>query len=135
MQTAVASLLDMTLDEVPHFAEADDWWAAYLKFIQDHHLHLTVYAPRFEIEAEYEGGYLATAPFDQAPTAPILIACGYSPRGFYHDVLWRGGIGGAMIHDPHPSQAGFTSDPDQFWLITPSHTQALLELANTEGPK
>lgn len=132
MQTAVASLLDLPLDEVPHFVAEADWWGSYLNFVRARGLQLTIYSDLYDAQTEYANG-ITTAPIGYAPNDQLLIACGNSPRGFYHDVIWIGGRDGHMVHDPHPSQAGFIDEPDQFWLLTPQRSQQVLDKIRSES--
>jgi hypothetical protein len=86
LQAAVASALDLPLDDVPHFLEADeDWWTAMVDFLSAH-------------------GHVAhkQAPLHGAP--PLGLAIGLSPRDWTHAVLCRDGA----QWDPHPSRAGLT---------------------------
>lgn len=83
LQAAVASLLDLDLDEVPHFIEYDDWEERLVDFCMAH-------------------GY---RPLMRPPTThvPYGIAWGPSERGVRHAVVW---VDGAMAWDPHPTRAG-----------------------------
>lgn len=83
LQAAVASLLDLDLDEVPHFVEHDDWLERLRDFCIAH-------------------GY---RPLMRPPTAtvPYGMAWGPSERGVRHAVVWRDG---EIAWDPHPSRAG-----------------------------
>lgn len=91
MQAAVASLLDLPLDEVPHFAaDFDDWETAMDRWASSH---------------GYAMVRVGVAWLDAHPGAPVLL-CGTSPRGISHAVVGRGLD---VIHDPHPSRSGLTS--------------------------
>lgn len=84
LAAAVASLLGLPLDEVPHFAEADDWWGAMASFARTH-------------------GYA----IDRADEPPKFgLAFGPSPRGVTHAVVI---LNGETAWDPHPSRAGLLS--------------------------
>lgn len=87
LQAAVASLLDLDLDAVPHFIVHDDWLARLIAFGRDHGYH---------VDCEFQ------------PEAPIRfgIASGPSPRGVHHAVVV---IDGETVWDPHPSRAGLLS--------------------------
>lgn len=85
LQAAVASLLDLDLDDVPHFIEHDDW----LQYL---------------VDWGRERGYLVVS---RRPDAVRMgIAYGPSPRGVQHAVVW---LDGAIAFDPHPSRAGLLS--------------------------
>lgn len=92
MRTAVASLLDMPTEAVPHFVLFDDWFAAFSLWLKGRGLRVIALA-----EPDRE-----------------CLALGMSPRGVEHIVVWgrRG-----LIHDPHPSRAGVVAR--DFWAIEP----------------
>lgn len=83
LQAAVASLLDLALDEVPHFIEHDEWEEQLRDFCLAH-------------------GY---RPLLRPPTTHVAygMAWGPSERQVRHAVVW---VDGAMGWDPHPSRAG-----------------------------
>lgn len=83
LQAAVASLLELPLDEVPHFVEYDDWLERLAEFCTAH-------------------GY---QPIMRPPDTDVAygMAWGPSERGVRHAVVWADG---AMAWDPHPSRAG-----------------------------
>lgn len=98
--TAVASVLDVELGSVPNFTafRSGRWWDALLLWAKSVRVH---------VERRSNDG-------DPLPEHPV-IASGKSPRGFRHAVVWQGG---AMVHDPHPSDAGLVGEPDGFYVLT-----------------
>lgn len=90
LQAAVASLLDLDLDAVPHFAEADvDVWEA-----------------EFEAWMEAAGYRIDWGGPRDAPPG-FGLAFGFTTRSCErHAVVYRDG---AMAWDPHPSHEGLTS--------------------------
>jgi hypothetical protein len=91
MQAAIASLLDLPLDEVPHFAQydnADYGWLWYDAFVG----------------WAYQRG-LAVEFVDESP------GDGMSPRGVRHLCVGRGET---VVWDPHPSRDGLVSVED--WI-------------------
>ncbi len=111
-RTAVAGMLGMDRDEVPHFVHehpTDDgaWYYATVEWI----------------EARLAGWTLAclapTFPtYDGEPMFPLVIATGPSPRGAWlHSVLvdWRTGD---LVWDPHPSRSGLAGAPVQIDAMT-----------------
>ncbi|MCU1441091.1 MAG: hypothetical protein JWP85_2088 [Rhodoglobus sp.] len=114
LQTAVASLLDLPVEAVPHFVAEEDWWGAVIAWVRASGLRLTMFEERFNVEASYAGGYLATAPLAAAPDDVLMLAGGMAARGFRHVVLWQHGH---LVHDPHPSGTGLTGEPDSLWRI------------------
>lgn len=126
MQTAVASLLDLPLDDVPHFVAEpiETWWTEFLDWIFARGLRLTMFEDRFDEIEQYRGGDLITAPLSLAPADRLAIANGMTERGFRHSVLWQHG---ALVHDPHPSGAGLLDGPDEIWLLEPYYAPAIGE--------
>lgn len=96
MRTAVASLLDLPTEAVPHFVLYDrEWWfAAFQMWLRIN--GLTIHA-------------MSAANVDRE-----CLAIGMSPRGVEHIVVW--GPDG-LVHDPHPSRAGI--EARQFWALRP----------------
>ncbi|MCU1418704.1 MAG: hypothetical protein JWP32_2878 [Schumannella sp.] len=116
LQTAVASLLDLPVEEVPHFVAVpeDRWWSEFLNWLTGRGLRLTMFEDRFETTSTYLDGWLISAPLSDAPKDRLVIASGMADRGLRHCVLWEDG---ALVHDPHPSRAGLAEAPDEIWLI------------------
>jgi hypothetical protein len=85
LQAAVASLLELDLDDVPHFITHDDWLQHLVNWGREH-------------------GYLVISRPDDA--VHMGIACGQSERGHQHAVVL---IDGQIAWDPHPSRAGLVS--------------------------
>lgn len=96
LQAVVASLLDLPLDEVPHFVQDDvnsggkvHWWHSMVEFVRTH------------------GWGLHSAMLDTHPGEHLMVA-GPSPRGkgIHHVVIYKDG---EMVHDPHPDRTGLVS--------------------------
>src|SRR5580698_10316009 len=97
----VASILELPLDQVPHFAA----------------LHGPYFMGQMRQWFEDQGmGLCYLNGCTTWPAAVHSIATGLSPRGtFLHSVVW---FGRNMAHDPHPSRAGIIGQPHEFMLIT-----------------
>ena len=82
LQAAVATILGLRLEMVPHFVAipGDSWWDFYVAFVRAH------------------GREIQIADDDDEP----VIATGMSPRGVSHAVVMHRGV----VIDPHPSQSG-----------------------------
>jgi hypothetical protein len=95
LQACVASVLDLELEEVPHFVEFDDWWSIFWDFLHDQGCTVT----RVSGLAEKGTG----------------IGNGPSPRGlqYAHAVVVQDG---KIVWDPHPSREGVPSFYDT-WVI------------------
>lgn len=102
LQAAFASILELPLDRVPHFAAVvtdDDgaWWWAIIHWLEARGFGLVTLSP--------DGGWKG-----------LHLLSGKSPRGdFSHTVVARGGD---VMHDPHPSRAGVESVVDR-WILVP----------------
>lgn len=90
-QVAVACVLDLELEEVPHFIKIHDeggehWW---------------LHSQRWLNERGYKLEPLAAAP----DTDELYLVIGPSPRGqeLSHVVIYQNG---KMVHDPHPDATG-----------------------------
>jgi hypothetical protein len=102
MQAAFASLLELPLDEVPHFLAPEDWWGAICEWV-------------------LEQGYCIAV--TSIPLAALGIMSGRSPRGpWNHAVVSRGD---ELVHDPHPSRAGVL-EPFEWWYLIPHDPVARL---------
>lgn len=84
-QACVASVLDLPLEEVPHFIEFDDWVQLFYNFVKDQ-------------------GYSARR-VNGLPEKGTGIGTGPSPRSLAaaHAVVVKDG---KTVWDPHPSRAG-----------------------------
>lgn len=110
----IASILDLPLAEVPHFA--------------------AVHGPYFmqHMREWFENQGMGVCYIDADGRDPIpyphgvfSIATGKSPRGeFLHSVVWRGR---KIYHDPHPSRAGIVGGPKEFMIIA-ARGGALLDI-------
>jgi hypothetical protein len=96
MRAAIASLLDLPREEVPHFHEGTN--------------DVTVFDRRVNAFLASKGLMLV----DVTPSEYIFVTnnnlpdcyhliSGYTERGTYHACV---GKNGELVHDPHPSKAG-----------------------------
>lgn len=83
LQAAVASLLHLPLDAVPHFALHTDWLEQMSAFCHLHGYRIRMLPPHTH--------------------CAYGMAWGPTTRGTRHAVCWADG---RMVHDPHPSRAG-----------------------------
>lgn len=98
MRTAVASLLDLPTEAVPHFVlfyEPGAWFEVFGIWLRGRGLQIKP-VPASNVDRE-------------------CLALGMSPRGVEHVVVW--GPDG-LVHDPHPSRAGI--EARQFWALVPA---------------
>lgn len=102
-QAVLASLLELDIDEVPHFVALgeDRWWNAMVSWLGERGLFPVSIMPpenRDEPLAQFTG-YHAMA--------------GISPRGSRHVVV---GQSGKLIHDPRPEGGGL-AEVESWWLF------------------
>ncbi len=112
-QAAVASLLDLFLDEVPHFLlNGDSWFADSQKFVH-------------EKTGMHWNYFTAIFPFYKHPQdAPSYVLMdGKSPRGDFYHVVVADAVTGEMVHDPHPSGDGLLSVEGVYALYEPKESQ------------
>lgn len=113
MQAAVASLLELSLEYVPHFTkDMPSWSASYLAL--QHWLDQWDYG-LLTINGEpacYGEGW--------APCHGLLhqfqyyLVSGKSPRGLGHMCVGQQGV---IVHDPHPDGGGLVSIQDYTLLV------------------
>jgi hypothetical protein len=101
LQAAVASMLDLPLDEVPHFAQidydtdGDTNWASYLAtWLRERGWRLDAHAPE---------------------PGEVYLGVGPSPRGVHHIAIFRDG---ELLHDPHPDGTGLL-EISTTWALRP----------------
>jgi hypothetical protein len=100
LQAAVASLVGLPLDKVPHFAQVDaDGGKHYGSHVR-------------EFLAEH--GWQLLTDVDPDP-GELHLALGKSPRGrsLYHVAIYRDG---ALVHDPHPDDTGI-AEVTRMWVL------------------
>jgi len=123
LRAAVASLMELPLEAVPHFVSlpSEQWWDAIEAFFRDRGL-LIVWQPL----GGNVGGWL--------PLGIDMMVTGKSPRGDWnHVVIMRDWT---LVHDPHPSGDGLAGDPNGAYYLFPldpakwAHTDIPLSVAN-----
>lgn len=94
VQASVATMLDLPLDAVPHFAHFD-WWQGALEF--------------------WARGKGLTCHWVYGTDIPdgLAMVCGTSPRGYGHAVV---GQAGSIIWDPHPDRTGLSTIDAAMWF-------------------
>lgn len=94
LQAAVASVLALPLDAVPHFSQFV-WWPMAVEL--------------------WVRGFDLTCKGERTETIPdrLCIVGGKSERGVSHCVV---GYCGEIVWDPHPSRAGLVSIRDVTWF-------------------
>lgn len=96
-QAALASVLELPIDDVPHFMLHGDWFLRLQGWLADRGLcYLYDVHPQY---SEYWGYHLIS---------------GLSERGVRHTCVGRAG---ALVFDPHPSRAGLLPEGDEHQLV------------------
>ena len=112
----VASILELKIDQVPNFCECEDtWFADFSRWVARRG-----YTPLFVKADAVRCRYIDICPLLTA--GHYLIVSGLSPRGdFMHAVVEHRG---AVVHDPHPSRAGFVGAWQDFIVLIPNSLSA-----------
>ena len=108
-QAAIASVLDLALEDVPHFATfSDDWVERSWSWFADRGLTRAFYHEQFFRDLTWPLHVAPGTDFWGQPVSRIVgvLGAGPSPRGPFRHVVVLDPATGAMIHDPHPSGAG-----------------------------
>ena len=103
-RACVASIFEFPIEEMPNFWEQTQDTSEFWKLNNDWISKKTGYRS-ISLEFRKEDRHLADG--------ILCIACAMSPRGVDHAVVWQDGI----IHDPHPSNAGLSEEPNTFTLF------------------
>ena len=109
LSACLASVLDLSLDDVPVFVAEPDWYGACCRWLEARGLAL--------IYLHFAPGSWPWLP----PTNLPLVVGGQSPRGPWgHAVvgIWREGAM-EVLHDPDPSRAGIVGDPRNVYILVP----------------
>lgn len=115
MRTAIACVLDLEIEEVPHFNEGGPDGKEFCRrvgeFVASRGLSI------FTVPYSGEGGLgpVLESIGHYNPSAIYLLS-GEATRGANHVVVCRGG---EILHDPHPSDDGLIGpcQPDGFYWV------------------
>ena len=118
-QAAIASVLELPLDEVPHFATFDrDWFKQSAPWFRQRGMIRSFYREQALKDLSWPLYLAPGADFwgDRVSHIVGALGAGPSPRGPFRHVVVLDPNTGDMIHDPHPSGAGVT-EVDELELI------------------
>lgn len=111
-QAAIASVLEVPIEEVPDFCNlyGSDWYEQFIKWLNNFGLSsLTIEGKGMPIE-----DLIASPALEDC----IYLASGKSKRGIEHSVVYRGT---ELIHDPYPQGTGITvSNIDLIFPMNPA---------------
>jgi hypothetical protein len=137
LASAIASMLDLPLSEVPNFEVWYKWHDGFYDELVDRFLIKKglkmAYAPEFKvfhpeiIEQEIKDGNFDfnVEEVKSSLKDKYYFICGKSKRGVYHITIWQNGV---MVHDPHPTREGIDT-LEEFKEIIPLSKEEL-DLAN-----
>jgi len=115
-QAALASLLDLPLDQVPHLILFHEWHKATKLFLDGMGKTLRVYVAPGEVREYWAYIGVKVAGLDRVPSGQMILAMGPSHNGpWAHIVVWKGG---QLVHDTHPNGKGLNGPPTEYWQIT-----------------
>lgn len=110
LRACVASLVEETLEDVPHFAEVADtaadpaqWWWELTAWVDRR------FGDRMEIVCIKPEFPVYDTPREEMWPQHV-IATGPSPRGDFNHCVLVDAWTGEMVHDPHPSGAGLAGE-------------------------
>lgn len=117
IQAAVASVLELPLDAVPHFLLLGDYWQITLtQFLRARGMSLRVWTDNADWVAYWERLNVPAWPLSMAPGDQVVIKSGPSPRGdWLHAAVYRGD---QLLHDPHPAGGGLAGAAVEIWEIS-----------------
>lgn len=111
-RAAVASILEVGIDDIPPFEQAmfeggSDWYQQFVSWLYDQGYGLVTWHVTHPDHCDIYVG---------PPPGIYVLTTGPSPRnvGVGHCVVYRDG---EMVHDPHPSGDGLASSPHTFEYI------------------
>lgn len=104
VRASYATILGMPIDDVPRFDPAACNAAGERQHNRERRWLASIGLDLVEISTSPDEE-LPQEVLDCVPPVPHLIS-GLSPRGFSHRCV---GVGGRVVHDPHPSRAGLVT--------------------------
>ena len=107
LAACVASLLELPLAEVPHFA-GERWRADLDEWLRARGLWALMFVPGAATSLAEASAWL------DATVSGFCIVSGQAARGLLHATVWRGGD---LVHDPHPDRAGLLDVEDVIVLV------------------
>lgn len=115
----IAILLDVPLDDLPHFVmHGDRWWDLTRRTVRD-------LRPGLDIQCFTPSPWpLYDDPDALDPSQRLCVATGPSPRGPFLHCVVIDSITGDLVWDPHPSRDGLAGDITLVDLLVPAYDPA-----------
>jgi hypothetical protein len=117
-RACVASVLELAIEDVPHFVAMNDWWGELQKWLSPSGMSA------FQLRLPPDELVMSMPAEDL-----FCILSGPSPRGngLWHCVVGQvvNGWNFATVHDPHPSNDGLIGPAKSALFFIPLHPQAL----------
>lgn len=113
LKTAVAGMLGLMYEDVPHFALYRSWWDTMRRYARRLGGDFACFIP---VDGSMRDLYRSDIDVDA--TGDMFLASGPSPRGpFWHTVIVDVDLN--LVHDPHPSGAGVLDVREVFAWVAP----------------
>lgn len=98
MAASFASILEIPLSTIPEFEDMskEEWFPALTEWLESMGFTLV----QWQAETWLPG---------------YCLVMGMSDRGFYHQVVYKGGV---LAYDPHPSRSGI-EEVEEVWALLP----------------
>lgn len=110
LQACIASMLDFSLEDVPHFMQEspDNPWISAKEWIKEKgYVVFSFCTTATVLDSLYIEGIYQNIDGRQCYSPRYCILCGPGPRGVNHAVIGQvNGYGVKIVHDPHHSRAG-----------------------------
>lgn len=107
LAASIASILELPLSAVPHFAMYNNWGDRFRDWMGVRGFAV--------LQLAFDGNKAIKASCREALRGTYHLMSGPGPRGCRHTVVGRGG---KMVHDPHPDGEGLKDD-DEWELFIP----------------
>lgn len=103
LSACIASLLHLSVDDVPHFVIHEDAWKRMQQWLYERGLYPYNFAVDDPLDAANtpDGYYIITGRSPSGPCQHCVVACGP-----------------VIVHDPHPKRAGLATR-DEFLVLLP----------------
>lgn len=112
LEACVASVLDLSIDDVPDFGKEKGWWSNFVAFITQ----FGVRPLDVDIRSDWTHDEVREWAREHFGADVLHLISGDSPSGLRHATVGRGGT---IIHDPHPEGGGVSGDLTFTFFVVP----------------